>query len=135
MSTTFADRRRGSRHERGYGAAWDRLRARILRRDAGICQPCLRDGHVHQGNEVDHKTPKWLGGTDDDENLQTICKPRHQAKTAAEALAARGVDNIRPKASCTADGLPTDPAHPWSQGRGGEMSQTLSGRTDRKSVV
>ncbi|HMM83915.1 hypothetical protein [Azohydromonas sp.] len=27
---TFADKRRGSRHERGYGTAWDRTRERIL---------------------------------------------------------------------------------------------------------
>jgi 5-methylcytosine-specific restriction protein A len=110
----FADLRRGSRHERGYGALWDKTRARILRRDAGICQPCLADGHVHQGNEVDHIVPKAQGGTEDDGNLQTICKSRHAAKTAAEALAARGIEARRPGAACVASGLPTDPTHPWN---------------------
>lgn len=87
---SFADKRRGSRHERGYGSGWDRTRARVLRRDAGICQPCLADGLVHRGTEVDHIVPKAQGGTDDDANLQTICARRHRAKTQREAQG-RGV--------------------------------------------
>lgn len=111
----FADRQRGSRHERGYGSAWDRARARVLRRDAGICQACLADGLVHQGTEVDHKLPKSQGGTDDDSNLQTICAARHRAKTLAEAARARG---INPAA---------EPATPG----GDRISTTLPARTDR----
>lgn len=88
---TFADERRGSRHERGYGSAWDKTRARILRRDAGICQACAKLGHVHRGTEVDHVVPKAEGGSDDDSNLQTICTSAHRVKTAAEAQRARGV--------------------------------------------
>lgn len=71
---------RGNRHERGYGVAWDRLRVRILERDAGLCQQC-----GHPGNEVDHKLPKAMGGTDDEENLQVLCNPCHSAKTARES--------------------------------------------------
>lgn len=85
----FADRRRGSRHERGYGTAWDKQRKRILQRDGGICQACL-PGAVHAGTEVDHRIPKAEGGTDDDSNLQTICRVAHKAKTAAEAARGRG---------------------------------------------
>lgn len=86
---SFADKRRGSRQSRGYGKEWDVKRTAILSRDHGICQPCLRDGHVHQGTHVDHVVPKAEGGTDDDSNLQTICAERHRAKTAAEAARAR----------------------------------------------
>lgn len=118
MAHTFTDQRRGSRHERGYGSAWDRLRARILKRDAGICQPCLQDGHVHQGTEVDHKIPKAQGGTDDEDNLQTICHERHKAKTVAEALAARGITAPRVSQACDAQGLPLDSRHPWAQSVG-----------------
>ena len=82
---SFADKRRGSRHERGYGTAWDRIRERILRRDCGICQPCARQGFVHVGTQVDHIVPKSRGGTDDDDNLQVICAAAHKAKTQAEA--------------------------------------------------
>ncbi len=85
----FADARRGSRHERGYGTAWDKLRARILKRDAGICQPCMAEGSVRQGTHVDHVVPKAEGGSDDESNLQTICAERHRLKTAAEAARAR----------------------------------------------
>jgi 5-methylcytosine-specific restriction protein A len=88
---SFGDKRRGTRHERGYGSAWSKARIRILRRDAGICQPCQREGHVHRGTEVDHVTPKAEGGTDDDGNLQTICTAAHRAKTQAEAARGRGL--------------------------------------------
>lgn len=92
---SFGDRTRGSRHERGYGAAWDRLRVQVLRRDAGICQHCLREsGAVHQGTEVDHRVPKAQGGTDDLDNLQTICKAAHRAKTQAETRGTPGGGQI-----------------------------------------
>jgi len=81
----FGDDRRGTRHQRGYGAEWDRKRERILARDGGLCCPCRRIGRVTLGREVDHTVPKARGGTDDDDNLQTICRPCHKAKTAAEA--------------------------------------------------
>ena len=85
----FADERRGSRHQRGYGSDWDKTRIRILKRDNGLCQPCLKQGRVTEAKQVDHKVPKFEGGTDDDDNLQSICKPCHDAKTQAEALRAR----------------------------------------------
>lgn len=87
----FADERRGSRHERGYGSEWEKTRKRILARDKGLCQPCLRAGRVSIARQVDHVTPKSEGGTDDDDNLQAICKPCHQVKTAEEAKRGRGV--------------------------------------------
>lgn len=90
LAGSFADKRRGSRQSRGYGREWVIKRAEILRRDHGICQPCLRDGHVHQGTHVDHVVPKAEGGSDDDANLQTICAARHRAKTAGEAARGRG---------------------------------------------
>lgn len=80
--------RKQSRHERGYGTSWDKLRLVVLQRDGGLCQPCLVAGRVTVGNIVDHKTNKAQGGTDDDANLQTICKPCHTNKTALES--ARG---------------------------------------------
>jgi 5-methylcytosine-specific restriction enzyme A len=81
----FLDPKRGNRHQRGYGADWDHRRLRILERDAGLCCPCRAIGRLTLGREVDHKVPKARGGTDDDENLQTICRPCHKSKTGAEA--------------------------------------------------
>nr|MCU0920178.1 HNH endonuclease [Burkholderiaceae bacterium] len=67
MAYTFSDPRHGSRHARGYGAAWDRLRQLVLRRDAGICQceDCRRTGMLTAAHEVDHIVPKAEGGTDE----------------------------------------------------------------------
>lgn len=79
------DSTRGNRHERGYGATWDRLRETILARDNGLCQEHLRQGIPELGNEVDHITPKAEGGTDDPSNLQTLCNTCHKAKTARES--------------------------------------------------
>lgn len=87
---SFADRSRGSRHERGYGGDWEKRRQRILRRDNGLCQGCLRNGVLTAVGDkpysawCDHIRPKAEGGTDDDDNLQTLCRSCHQAKTDAE---------------------------------------------------
>jgi 5-methylcytosine-specific restriction protein A len=86
---TFSDRRRGSRHERGYGAEWTKKRDQIMERDGGLCQTCARAGRVTLAYAVDHKVPKFEGGTDDDENLEAICKPDHVIKTAKENQRAR----------------------------------------------
>lgn len=99
-SGSFADRGRGTRHERGYGSKWDRLREIILRRDNGICQQCLREGRLTMiGHKpytafVDHVTPKAEGGTDDESNLQALCKACHTAKTDREKNRGRGVSNL-----------------------------------------
>lgn len=92
---SFADTRRGSRHERGYGTDWDKTRPRIIERDNGLCQRCLREGrmtpvgHAPYTAFVDHIVPKFEGGTDDDDNLETLCRPCHTAKTDAEKTRAR----------------------------------------------
>jgi 5-methylcytosine-specific restriction protein A len=84
-----SDAQRGNRHERGYGSEWTRIRVRILKRDCGLCQPCLHTGAVTRASTVDHIVPKSENGTDDDDNLQAICDPCHSAKTALEAARAR----------------------------------------------
>lgn len=75
-----------SRHERGYGTDWDKLRRRILQRDRHLCQECLRQGRAVAAKTVDHIVPKARGGTDDDYNLQSLCWPCHRSKTACERL-------------------------------------------------
>jgi 5-methylcytosine-specific restriction enzyme A len=93
---SFADPNRGSRHERGYGSSWDRLRKRILERDCGLCQQCKREGRLTAcGGKpysafVDHVVPKAEGGTDDESNLETLCATCHKSKTDREKLRGRG---------------------------------------------
>lgn len=128
---SFADKARGSRQARGYGAAWDKLRERIKRRASGLCEPCLKIGLVHEGHDCDHIVSKeeWrrlhgsLAGVDDESNLQWIARDCHRIKTLAEAAAARGAH-----ADC--------PAHLTAAGQaaaragGGEKSEAPSLGTD-----
>lgn len=81
---SFADRSRGTRHQRGYGSAWDRLRLHILERDCGLCRVCSEAGRITPAAQVDHIVPKAWGGTDDESNLQAICRTCHTAKTNHE---------------------------------------------------
>lgn len=67
------------------GGAWVHTRRRILRRDGYACQCC---GIVRMDNEVDHRIPLEQGGSNDDDNLQTLCGGPdgcHARKTKAEA--------------------------------------------------
>lgn len=74
---------RGSRHARGYGAAWDKLRLVILARDQHLCQPCLRKGRPTPATEVHHLKAKVDGGTDDPANLMSTCHACHEEADAA----------------------------------------------------
>jgi 5-methylcytosine-specific restriction protein A len=98
-----------SRHTRGYGAAWVRLRETIIQRDFGLCQACKREGRLNpyrkgQGFAVDHIVPKAAGGTDEPGNLELKCGPCHSAKTEREAADAQG-RTIKPTIGL--DGWPT----------------------------
>ena len=90
-----------SRHARGYGKEWDKIRRRILVRDKHLCQPCLRKGVVSPATSVDHITPKAQGGTDDPNNLQSICPACREAKDAVD----RGKP-LRTKVTIGEDGWP-----------------------------
>lgn len=74
-----------SRHQRGYGSQWEKIRERALKRDGYLCQVCLDKGIFTQAQAVDHIKAKTDGGTDDLDNLQSICNPCHEAKTVEEA--------------------------------------------------
>lgn len=70
---------RGSRTERGYPSNWEKVRIHILLRDPE-CQGC---GNA-LSREVDHILPLERGGTNQDENLQGLCKSCHSIKTQLE---------------------------------------------------
>ena len=84
---------RESSSKRGYGARWQELRALALRRDRNICQPCAKKGFVTLATEVDHIIGRAEGKRkkippaqlESLNNLQSICKDCHKAKTAREA--------------------------------------------------
>lgn len=60
-----------------YGGDWPRIRAEHLAMERA-CRSCGRPA-----NEVDHIVERRAGGTDDDDNLQSLCKPCHSRKTRA----------------------------------------------------
>jgi 5-methylcytosine-specific restriction protein A len=63
-------------------------RARIHRRDKGLCQECLRQGRFtgcSTSAPVDHIVPRERGGSDHDSNLQLLCPQCHDDKSAREA--------------------------------------------------
>ena len=84
--------RKGNTTDRGYGWSWQKLRARILKRDLYLCrcEDCRSSGRVRPASEVDHIVAKAHGGTDDDSNLQAINSDCHKAKTARERMKKRG---------------------------------------------
>lgn len=90
-----------SRQERGYGAAWDKLRLRILARDLHLCQVCKDKGRTTPATHVDHIEAKAKGGTDSEGNLRAICRPCHDRKSIEEK-------GHRVRQSFAADGWPTD---------------------------
>lgn len=81
-----------SRQERGYGAAWERVRKVVLERDRGLCQICLKRGAYTTANIVDHIISKakaevlrWSAErTEHPNNLQVICHPCHLVKSEEE---------------------------------------------------
>ena len=89
-----------SRHERGYGYQWTKLRSYVLARDSYLCIPCRSKDRPTPATEVDHIVPKSQDGEDDMSNLQAICHECHSAKTKRESAQAAG------KQSFGVDGWP-----------------------------
>jgi hypothetical protein len=89
QSLAFGNPLRGSRHERGYGYAWEKLRKLVIKRDGHQCQQCKREGRLTPGQDVDHIINKASGGDDSLVNLQYLCRACHIAKTAHESNANR----------------------------------------------
>lgn len=63
---------------------WQRLRKQKLRLNP-LCEHCEREGKVRPATVVDHIVPIKEGGIAlDINNLQSLCKPCHDSKTARE---------------------------------------------------
>jgi 5-methylcytosine-specific restriction endonuclease McrA len=59
----------------GSTSRWRKIRQRIINRDRGLCQMC-----GNEGDSVDHITPRSQGGTDEDYNLQLLCRSCNSSK-------------------------------------------------------
>lgn len=78
---------RPSASERGYDRAWEKVRRAHLRMEP-LCRNCEERGRVEPASEVDHIVPLSEGGARlDHDNLQSLCRPCHNRKTARERTA------------------------------------------------
>ena len=101
---------RPSARERGYSSRWEKARATFLQAHPW-CLICAKQGLRIAATVVDHIIPHkgdprlfW-----DKKNWQALCKPHHDStKQRAEK---RGYSD-----EIGADGLPTDPNHPFNRG-------------------
>jgi hypothetical protein len=66
------------------GRQWRKLRAALLDQEP-LCRSCIATGRVTAATEVDHIIPLHKGGQEyQASNLQPLCKPCHELKTARE---------------------------------------------------
>ena len=65
-----------------YGAEWRKIRAAYIRQHP-LCEECLKHGRLTPVQEVHHVVPLADGGTNDFDNLMSLCKSCHSAVTLA----------------------------------------------------
>jgi 5-methylcytosine-specific restriction endonuclease McrA len=89
------------------GAKWRKLRKSVLARDP-LCRHCWTRGLRVIAVHVDH-----INNDPSDNrmsNLQGLCPSCHSRKTQADM-------GKRVRYGCDVNGMPTDPSHPWNNGR------------------
>ena len=64
------------------GETWFAIRKAVLLRDNYTCRVCGRV--IVSMPQVDHIVPRSAGGSDDMDNLQTLCPRHHSQKTRRE---------------------------------------------------
>ncbi len=80
---TDGDRQSSAR--RGYNREWrEKIRPEVLGRDGYKCQSCGANLMGKKQAHVDHIVPLARGGTNDIDNLQTLCASCHSTKTVKE---------------------------------------------------
>lgn len=81
----------GSNRREELPANWASLRRKSLGRDAYLCQFEKSNGKLcyDRATDIDHIIPGSLGGTDDLDNLQSLCGFHHGKKTSKEGQAAK----------------------------------------------
>jgi 5-methylcytosine-specific restriction protein A len=65
------------------GRKWMQIRASILSANP-LCVICKAKGIIKQATQVDHIQAITNDGTDDNDNLQSICTECHKIKTAQD---------------------------------------------------
>lgn len=73
------------------GATRATMKRKVYVRDGGCCRMCSRVVDLCE-SELDHKVALQFGGSNEPDNLWTLCVECHSVKTAAEASTGRPVD-------------------------------------------
>lgn len=101
---------KGTAHERGYTARWQRSAKRFLDSNP-LCAMCLDAGNTVPATVVDHIRPHR--GDDalfwDCTNWQPLCKTHHDGDK-------QHIDNKGYSKAIATDGWPIDPLHPVNRG-------------------
>jgi 5-methylcytosine-specific restriction protein A len=93
-------------------AVWHKAR-RIQLAHVPLCEMCSASGLTVIATDVDHIVPISQGGAAlDPENFRSLCRPCHSRVTWRQLN-----KTDKPMKGCSADGLPTDPEHPWHGGK------------------
>lgn len=66
-----------------YGRAWKRIRDRYIKAYP-FCEKCKKNGKLTPAEEVHHIKPLSRGGTNDEDNLMSLCTSCHSEITARE---------------------------------------------------
>ncbi len=106
------------------GAAWQKLRASVLREEP-LCRHCAARGLTVPATDVDH-----MNGADDNrrESLQPLCHECHSRKTARD----QGKKVVY---GCDASGNPADPLHPWNQAAVRSPGASLATNSKKSSAT
>jgi endogenous inhibitor of DNA gyrase (YacG/DUF329 family) len=76
-------------------SVWKRLRLEILERDKYICLNCGVSPQDKSMLQVNHITFRELGGSDNPENLETLCRSCHAKKDALRLKELTGNEKAR----------------------------------------
>ena len=68
---------RGYVHHKRYGSQWRKIRARYIRKEP-LCEACKANGKIELAALVHHKKPLSDGGTNDEDNLMSLCVSCHE---------------------------------------------------------
>lgn len=74
--------RRRPDHNKLYGRRWKTIRDLYISKHP-LCENCLKAGRYVPAEEVHHIQPLDSGGSNDDENLMSLCKSCHSSITVS----------------------------------------------------
>ena len=74
---------RDPNHNKRYGRTWKRIRDRYIKANP-LCEECTRTGKLTPAEEVHHIKPLSKSGSNDTDNLMSLCSSCHSTITARE---------------------------------------------------